>query len=453
MPLTLQLVNERTLPDGGPVSIHVSGKRGIDIGRAAHLDWTLPDPTRFVSSKHCEVRYKDGGYWLHDVSTNGTILNGAAHRMSRPHRLRNGDRFTVGHYIVAATVEGEEKSAEPSPQNAGAIAARPLNEQEMWASQEAVPPPIDPKQLRPSAQKAPVHSDFLDWATDVPNPFNAVAPSSRAAVPQAPISPEMSWAEGAPSHVPTPPPAPPPTPAPRRPEWGPQEAESWNDLSQAAANRSASPAVPASRVAAPASSPPGLAAVAPEAFMRQLARAAGLPEEVLAQKDPGEVAQQIGTALRLVTENLMQLLEARREGKRVARSANHTTIQAVDNNPLKFSPSVADALRIMFGPPTTSYLDANRAIGQGFADLKAHQLKTYSAMQHAIATLMADFDPQTIEQHSGDDRGIAALLVSRKAKLWDAYVAQWDATIGRHSGGPIGAFMAHFTAAYDRDGG
>jgi type VI secretion system protein ImpI len=184
-----------------------------------------------------------------------------------------------------------------------------------------------------------------------------------------------------------------------------------------------------------------------------LARAAGLPEEVLAQKDPGELAQQIGNTLRLVTENLMQLLDARREGKRLARSANHTTIQAVDNNPLKFSPSPADALRTMFGPATASYLDAHRAIGQGFADLKAHQIKTYAAMQQAIAMLMADFDPHAIEAHADDDRGIAALLVSRKAKLWDAYVASWDAKIGRNGAGPIAAFMAHFTKAYDRDGG
>ena len=90
------------LPDGGPLSITVTGKRNIDIGRDSHLDWTLPDPTRFISSKHCEVRYRDGGYWLHDVSTNGTFLNGGDHRMQAPHRLRTGDRFTIGHYIIAA---------------------------------------------------------------------------------------------------------------------------------------------------------------------------------------------------------------------------------------------------------------------------------------------------------------------------------------------------------------
>ena len=86
----------------------VTGKRGLDIGRDAHLDWTLPDPTRFISSKHCEVRYRDGGYWLHDVSTNGTFLDGSDGRLEAPHRLRHGDRLTIGQYIVAVTLDGED---------------------------------------------------------------------------------------------------------------------------------------------------------------------------------------------------------------------------------------------------------------------------------------------------------------------------------------------------------
>jgi type VI secretion system protein ImpI len=447
MALNLQLVNETTLPDGGPVSFRISGKRGIDIGRDAHLDWTLPDPTRYISSKHCEIRYEDGGYWLHDVSTNGTFLNGADHRMHAPHRLRTGDRFTVGHYIVAVTVEGEEGSAD-----AGRSAAPPqsANYEELWASPANVAPPIDPKQLKAARHNAPVHSDFLDWAADVPDPFRAPAPSYPAPpsavpgpAPRSPPSPDMDWAEGPPSYVPAPPPPPPPTPAPRRPGWDTQGGGSWEEATPVAA----AAALP-SRDAPTAAS----ATVSPEAFVRQLARAAGLPEDVLAQKDPGELAQQVGGVLRLVVENLLQLLSARRQAKVMARSASHTTIQALDNNPLKFSPTAADALRMMFGPATPGYLDAQRAIGQGFEDLKIHQLKTYSAMQQALTRLTADLDPQAITQDADEGRGIADLLVSRKAKLWDAYEARWEAKIGRGGGSAIAAFMSYFAEAYDRDG-
>ena len=96
MTLTLTIENETKLPDGGPLSVTIQGQRGIDIGRDSHLDWTLPDPSRFVSGRHCEVRWRDGGYWLHDISTNGTFMNGAESRLKAPHRLRNGDRFIIG---------------------------------------------------------------------------------------------------------------------------------------------------------------------------------------------------------------------------------------------------------------------------------------------------------------------------------------------------------------------
>ena len=73
MTLRLSIENVDRLPDGGPIRIEVKG-RGLDVGRDSHLDWTLPDPGRSISGKHCEIRYRDGGYWVHDVSTNGTFV-------------------------------------------------------------------------------------------------------------------------------------------------------------------------------------------------------------------------------------------------------------------------------------------------------------------------------------------------------------------------------------------
>jgi type VI secretion system protein ImpI len=448
MSLTLQLVNETTLPDGGPVSFRITGKRGIDIGRDAHLDWTLPDPTRYISSKHCEIRYKDGGYWLHDVSTNGTFLNGSQQRMSTPHRLRDGDRFVVGHYIVAVKVEGDEQATSAASVPAPQAMARPASDQDLWTAQGDIPPPIDPKQLKPPRDSAN-RSDFLDWAADVPNP-HWLPSAPRAEPPSSPrvsITPDAgAWAEGPPSYIPPPAPAAAPRPAPRRPG----EADNPWDSDTPVASDSPPQAVPRPSRAAPASAPAGLAI--PDSFILEIARAAGLSEDVLAQKSPAELAQQIGSVLRLVTESLMQLLNARQQAKRLARSSQHTMVQAVDNNPLKFCSSSADALRIMFGPASSSYLDAGRAIGQGFEDVKAHQLKTYAAMQQAITMLVAGIDPSTIEGES-EGRGIAGLMTSRKAKLWDAYVAQWDAKIGSAGGGPIEAFMRYFAEAYDRNQG
>src|SRR5262249_20318911 len=106
-------------------------------------------------------------------------------------------------------------------------------------------------------------------------------------------------------------------------------------------------------------------------LVRLFARNAGLPEEAFAGRDSAELVAEIGQFVRLVTGSMKQLLDARQQAKRVTRSANQTTIQALDNNPLKFAPTTDDALRIMFGPPTKSYLDARSAFKQGVDDLKS----------------------------------------------------------------------------------
>ena len=93
MALTLLIENETSLPDGGPLSVTTSGGRGLDIGRDQHLDWALPDPSRAVSGRHCEIRYRDNAYWLRDISTNGTFVNGE--RVDSEH-LRDGDQVTIG---------------------------------------------------------------------------------------------------------------------------------------------------------------------------------------------------------------------------------------------------------------------------------------------------------------------------------------------------------------------
>jgi type VI secretion system protein ImpI len=146
---------------------------------------------------------------------------------------------------------------------------------------------------------------------------------------------------------------------------------------------------------------------------------------------------------------MRQLLEARQQAKRLARSANQTTVQAINNNALKFAPSAEDALRIMFGVQGPSYLDAERAFAQGFDDLKRHQIKTYAAMQRAVALLMKDVDPAAIEAASGSDRGLAGMVGSRKARLWDVYVARWQARVARHDHGMLETFMDYFARCYE----
>jgi hypothetical protein len=44
MALRLVIENETSLPDGGPLSVTVTGQHGIDIGRDQYLDWDPAGP-------------------------------------------------------------------------------------------------------------------------------------------------------------------------------------------------------------------------------------------------------------------------------------------------------------------------------------------------------------------------------------------------------------------------
>jgi type VI secretion system protein ImpI len=446
MVLRLTIENVDRLPDGGPVRVQIEG-RGLDIGRDQHLDWTLPDPTRHVSSKHCEIRFRDGDYWLHDVSTNGTFVNGAQFRLEAPYLLRNGDRLTMGHYIVAVEIEGKGGGARSSQQApAGAFGST-----DPWGGEGKPAPPDDRRDYSPERVQ-PRAPDFLDFAS-------GLAPSiypPRSAPPLAadfdlrPAGPEDDWLRGraAPSPSQAEPSAP-VAPTPRRPS-PPMPA-----VVAAPAPEAASPVYSAHGVAIDnaASTPPTLggeaAAVSTDILLR-IARAAGIPERAIASRDPLALADDIGEVLRLMAQNLAQMLSSRSETKSLMRSSNRTMIQALENNPLKFTATPEEALAIMLGPSTRNYLDAKTTVARSFADLKAHQMQTFGAVQGALEALFDDLAPEKIDNSIESDRGLGALVGSRKAKLWDTYVERWRAKTKRSDGRLTEAFMLLFAESYDR---
>ena len=419
MTLRLSIENLDRLPDGGPLRIEVKG-RGLDLGRDAHLDWTLPDPSRTVSSKHCEIRFRDGGYWLHDVSTNGTFVNGSPYRLDAPYLLHDGDRLSIGPYIIAVSVEGRQ---EPGRSQASAAPAAPAGD--VWETVEEAAAPDDRAAYQ--VQKPQARSpDFLDFAAFI-EPAN---PS----VPPAGAPPAVdAWL--------TPPAAPPPRaetpaqpmPSPRRPappQPAPEEAPAG--------------------VALPAPGAQSQAMAADAALLTRIARVAGIPERAIAGRDPNALADEIGLSIRLTAQNLAQMLSSRAESKTLIRSSSRTMVRALENNPLKFTTSVEDALAIMFGAPTRQYLDARATIESSFSDLKTHQVLTYGAMRGALDALFEDLAPERIDRSVEPDHGLGRIVASRKAKLWDIYVERWRAKTKRADGRLLEAFMALFAEAYDR---
>jgi predicted component of type VI protein secretion system len=101
MALMLSIVAEGLQPGSvnSPVVLKDSG--GV-IGRAAACAVVLPDPSSWISSRHCSVERRGGAWELIDTSTNGTTVNG--HRISVPHILAEGDVIGVGGYRLTVAM-------------------------------------------------------------------------------------------------------------------------------------------------------------------------------------------------------------------------------------------------------------------------------------------------------------------------------------------------------------
>lgn len=191
MMLTLRIENFDVLDHGGPTSITLN-QNGCDAGRGKSMDWILPDPARHISSHHFSVAWRDGAYWLTDMSTNGTFLQGSPHRLQGAHKIVGGERFSIGHYVVVAELAGAPVP-QPSLQPGPPIAAQPAPQQshsqgfdDPWdfgTSNEPVNPlPLrsDPHHLDDVAQ------DFVPAPLPMPNPSAASVPPQPLQTPPVP---------------------------------------------------------------------------------------------------------------------------------------------------------------------------------------------------------------------------------------------------------------------------
>jgi type VI secretion system protein len=115
-----------------------------------------------------------------------------------------------------------------------------------------------------------------------------------------------------------------------------------------------------------------------------------------------------------VSENL----HVRAEQKGVLRVPT-TTIQPQNNNPLKFSASVEEALDHLLLRQSAQYLSAVDAVREAFADMKQHQQHLLSAMRTAVVDYIGRLEPEALENKIG--RGSVLLGAANKLKYWDLF--------------------------------
>lgn len=467
MTLTLRIQNLDRLENGTPAEF-VLHRRNAVIGRLSTNDWPLPDPNKFISSKHCEVRFGDGFYTLSDISLNGTFLNGSPKRMEAPRRIEDGDSFTIGHYQIAARLSGEARAA---IEGEARDRASPEAISEIW-DDEPVPAPSGPvddrdpdwdllpdpprsaQGMRPAHAARTAEVDIWDpepepvrrssiWSSDMPD--EGAEPTGEDIWGKLEGGNAIDWARmydeedgradrfrrNGPPHS---------TPSASTEEWDLSEdsEEDW-EIRPTSASQQSNQQQPA-----PDAEPePG----AFDAFLD----AANLDPERL-QEGPEETLDRAGQLLRTLVAGLFLMVEARTRAK-TQLGAEVTRFGFSENNPLKFAETPDDALLQLLNPPQQRFIDAVEAVEDAFFDLQSHQMATLKAMQGALRATLDRFSPQAIGRRA-EAKGLARLLPNaREAALWRAYEKEFGGVAKGSDEAFVDVFAREFLKAYEEQAG
>jgi len=447
MPLVLTIRDRDTLDNGESATLTLD-RHGAVIGRSLHADWSLPDPSNRISSRHCEVRYRDGTYLLIDHSTNGTYLNGAIDRIEDAHPLAEGDCFTVGHFEIvvregggaAPTPAGEPVAPEGSDWNAwqsGEVVPSGGDEDDGWAPPpEPVAPALSGWSPVPEPAPGPLEASAWDIPAPVakPSPWSS-APSANAAPSATDVwgqlaqDNEIDWSRG--------------NFARAYPAQEGREAEVPAFAANPPPEKSDEGPGPAAAEASSSAPTPMV-----DADWERFVAASGLPADRL-QRSRGETLAAAGAILRQFVSGLMLMIDARARAK-ARLGAQATGLELDGNNPLKFVRSPERALLQLLDLPQPGFMPAEHAVEDAYNDLQAHQMATLSAMRGALQGTLARFSPTAVRNRLGSPTGLGRRFsVLHRAAQWDAYERDFEGVVRGADEAFMDLFAKEFRLSYD----
>jgi type VI secretion system FHA domain protein len=383
MTLRLAIVGANAASLGAAATKEFSATGGT-IGRAVDNDWVIEDA--YISGYHARILYRDGHYFLEDTSTNGVFVKVPGNRLSkgRLHQLRTGDRFFIDNYEVSVSLEGVD-------QNGPTVVESILDDeltQAMVMGNDAVRESIAPA--------AAVDNDYTQYTTPMQNTAQDEIKVINFNLPKQKVQVKKS--------------------KPRAPKQDSPENSGATffveDIfgAKAIAPEQASPP-PAQPL--PASTPVST----PNDPLRTAFAAAGLSLDGVSPESMKEMAQ----IVRIVMAGLMEVLRARGQFKDEF-GMRATKFRPTENNPLKFSANVEDALHNLFVKRNDAYLDSPAAFSEAFSEIRLHQTAMMLAMRVAFDAAIRHFDPDKVQQQVDRNEKRGGIKFSKGGqRYWEAY--------------------------------
>ena len=128
---------------------------------------------------------------------------------------------------------------------------------------------------------------------------------------------------------------------------------------------------------------------------------------------------------------------------------NVTTIQPVENNPLKFSANVDDALENMFIKQGNAYKKPVEAVREGFNGIAEHQVAILAGIRAAFKGVIERFDPVLLDARFAKQNKGGLIPGSQKAKNWDLYQEYYNELAGDIDNSFQYLFGDDFVQAYE----
>jgi type VI secretion system FHA domain protein len=419
------LTLEATGPEAdslGPASRVRFRASGGTIGRTPDNDWVLPHA--LVSGRHADIRFASGTFLITDTSTNGVFVNTLNNRLPKgqPTPIAPGELLIIQPYRIHASIEMVGVVGQP-----GATSEVPLGGA-AFPSAASFPPPIpfDEPFDEPGPAPAPAPSG------DVVDPIEALGLAGPAQpVRDVPRAEDLGRASALEDHF-RPPLAIIPEPVAPKPARSagliPDDYDPMRDSGSSAAFADPFRAEPPRPAAAPRPEvprpQPGKPAPAPVAAdarvsseLAEVLAGAGLPNAVV----PPTLGRELGSILRVVVAGVMDLLRARQQIKDEFRM-QATRFRPEDNNSLKFSANVGDALHNLLVKRNAAYLGPVDSFEDAFADLRNHQIATLFAMRAAFESMLAEFGPERLQsQFERRVKKKSLLGTGPEAEYWELY--------------------------------
>ena len=198
------------------------------------------------------------------------------------------------------------------------------------------------------------------------------------------------------------------------------------------ARRPVATAVPATPVVAAVAAAVA-ASVGPDgsALVRVLAQALGLEPGTLDESRPEATVKMAGELLRLSMEGVQRLLEMRAQLKGELGVEDRTTIRKAENNPLKESESLNDALGYLVDVRQHGnklFMSPPKAVDDALWDICAHEMALMAGTRAALLASLKLFSPEVVESRIKKSGALDSVLPALyKSKLWDRFLEMYNA--------------------------